>query len=68
MVKVADAELLAHAERIQGKVLLITGKFCRRYALSGSYAVCCGTGGGSGIGRETAILYGKYGYESLAVH
>jgi hypothetical protein len=62
MVKVSDKELLAHAERVNGKVLLITGALSnlridgirRRYDRFD-------TGGNSGIGKQTALLYAQYG-------
>lgn len=69
MVKITDPELLAYAERIQGKVLIITGAY-RLHTLS-DYPLQLTElrypGGASGIGRQIALLYGHYKYnpESL---
>lgn len=68
MVQVTDAELIAHAPRIHGKVLVITGTSRLPMLISRVTSDLTPTlalpGGGSGIGREIALLYANYGYVS----
>ncbi len=69
MVLVTDAELIAHAPRIHGKVLVITGisrlPILISRVTSDLILTLALPGGGSGIGREIALLYANYGYISL---
>lgn len=62
MVRIADKALLSHADRIKGKVTIITGELSARVGECSDTEYVSFAGGGSGIGRETALLYSKYGY------
>ena len=62
MTTLNDEQLLEHADRVKGKVLLITGMDS-----SGSDALAhlsvgsCHSGAANGIGREAALLFAKHG-------
>lgn len=69
MTTLTDDLLLAHADRVQDKVVIVTGALVRLvpdtshelivwYAMD-FYGHC--TGGASGIGKESCILFAQYG-------
>jgi hypothetical protein len=63
MTTIPDSELPKFASRAKGKVVLITGK--TRPGSGASLGMLNESAGAAGgIGKETALLFGKHGYVS----
>ena len=63
MTTILDDQLYLHSDRLAGRVVLITGEYLTVLAcVLGAAIEVHHTGGGAGIGRETALQCAKHKY------
>lgn len=60
-VHIPDERLFSHADRAQGKVVIITGEVYSEHLYSADHSHVCPIGGANGIGKAAALSFAKHG-------